>query len=548
MRKRIGGLGWILLGVFIGSCGFEVPEALTITGKPGIHLPLGSPFGAEGESINDFIGQQKMSEMISNPDGKAKLYDYQGDGTKPQVQTYLVRFKIAELNLDLKSHVKNADDITMPKLSIPAGPDLGSPVYLTEGVPASEPPSKPPFTISLGALEEWLKDIQLKGAGITITGGAGLENTLRLKIPQLGIANYSKGTPLGGDLVFTGGEYTLFKTTGTDTEKAESSKIAIYAEISGAVSLGEYPMELNFNWTEATLYPGGTGIYAGRYQMDFGSFTSYLGNAELKAMPTFMFIHGLPEGSQGKITLKRGSTFLVKDKDITQKPFPNNLTFQDETVSGPLPTAQTSSEQFDLKDLFGSDSSALDYTITVQKIKITPETGNPTITADLLAQIPLQFVITSQETITHEGKSYKELALQPLQNLSGSDTGGDLFGRSDSNEDDLLKGLGDVRLGFYNYTNTIVEGLSLFVGQIEDGKASAASEFVALKLGDQEPEALTFDEKDVVYPFQPQFKVLVAGDELGNSAFSIGPLSEDAKLDFSLVLDATATIEQTINF
>ncbi|MDR0721193.1 MAG: hypothetical protein LBF75_00160 [Treponema sp.] len=551
MRKKIGSLLWMLFVFFIASCDFEIPESLTVTGNPGVHIPLGSPFGASGKSINDYIGREKIQGMI-NPsdesgtgsDNKVVLYDYQGTGTDNlEVQTYLVRYEIAKLNLDLEKHIQEADDITVPPLVIPAipgSPGTFSTVYITKSGISSNQPSEPLFEISLGAIEKWMKDVKLDKAGITIQGGAGLENTLKLKIPQLGIADYSKGTPeSNGDLKFTGNGYTLFTTTGTDAEQKASKKIEIYAQLVGPPQDGTYQMELNFEWTEATLNPGTDGKFTGTYTVDFGDFTKYLGNARLKTVPAYIFIHGLPNDAKAKMTL----TDLVTDESITSASLSAGF-FNDQTstATGPIPSSSIN-EAIDLVNLFTTSSSALAYTITVQSVTITPQSNNQTITAEMLIKIPLEFEVTG-ETVTVEGTSYKELQLEPLQGLTGSDNDGDLFGRT-GKEDDLLKGIEEVELDFYKYTNTIIEGLSLFVGK-PDGSGSFEGEL--LTLGRDTPNPLRFTGPDVEYPFNPQFKVLVGSNNTNSYSFKIGRLNEGAKLDFSLILEASAQIDQTINF
>jgi hypothetical protein len=297
-------------------------------------------------------------------------------------------------------------------------------------------------------------------------------------------------------------------------------------------------MALNFNWTEATLYPGGNGKFTGTYTIDFGDFTDYLGNAKLKAVPAYVFINGL---SNGTMTLT-WSDKPVKDAAITSVPFPQNL-FNDttSTATGSIPSSSLN-KTIDLVDLFtAKDSSTLQYTITVQKVDITSEQENQTITVDLLIKIPLEFVVEGK-AVTFKGEAYQEWTLAPLKEAADSKGDSDLFGRTDQ-DDDMLKDVAGVRLGFYNYTNTIIEGLNLFVGKPNgdtlDGK------LLVLKSGTEPPEGLIFTTTD--YPFNPQFKVLVKSTN-GGSSFKINPLNRENKLDFSLVLDAAAKIEQTVNF
>ncbi|MDR3115298.1 MAG: hypothetical protein LBU25_07245 [Treponema sp.] len=547
MRKKIGGLLWILAVFFIASCGFEIPESLTVTGNPGIHLPLGSPFGAMGESINDYIGQEKIREMVgpNDPDNKVRLYDYQGDGTPElEVQTYVVRYEIAKLNLDLEKHIEEADDITVPSLVIPAIP-AGSPggVYLTSAPPfftASEP-SEPLFEIGLGTMEQWLKDVQLNGAGITIRGGAGLADTLRLKIPQLGIDKYEQGvSDEKGDLVFTGGAYTLLDK---NDSKGESTAIQIYAHLVDTPKDGTYTMELNFKWDKATLHPGEKGEFTESYTVNFGELTGYLGNARLKEVPAYVFIAGLPDSTDGKMTLQIGEKQIVPNETISPASLPGSLIIDEEhsTVKGPIPDSSIK-EKLDLVDLFTTDSGTLDYSITVSSVDITPQSPNPMLTVELLIMLPLDFEVTG-DTVTVAGNYYKELELKPLKGLTDSTKSGDLFGRT-GQEDDTLKDIHEVALKFYKYTNTLIEGVALFVGKpAEDSTLEKL-----LPLESSEPDPLTFTRDEVKYPFNPQFKILVEAQN-GNTAFKIRPLAgKDVKLDFSLALEASADIEQTIDF
>lgn len=550
MRKKIWDWRWVLPMFFIVSCGFEIPESLRVTGKPGVYLPLGSPFGASGKSINDYIGREKIQEMINPPSeesgtgsgNKVVLYDYQGDGTAElDVQTYLVRYEIARLNLNLGTHIQEADDITVPQLVIPVvpgSPETFSSVYITKSGISPTPPLEPLFEISLGAMERWLQDVKLDTtAGITIQGGTGLENTLKLKIPQLGIADYSQGTPdSNGDLKFTGNGYTLFTTTGTDEEKEASTKIEIYAQLVGPPQDGTYQMELNFEWTEATLYPGTDGKFTGTYTINFGDLTDYLGNARLKTVPAYVFINGLPSNTDGKMALSIESRNLVTDQPIDSKSLSEDF-FDDQTstATGAIPSSSIS-EAIELCDLFTTSSSALAYTITVQSAEITPQSDNQTITAELLIKIPLEFQVTGHE-ITVNNTSYNELKLDPLKELSESDDIQDLFGRTGEDEDDVLTGLERVDLTFYKYKNTIIEGLHLLVRNdtldqlldLEEGAGASA------------PASLNLDAS---YPFNPVFKVLVKKDE----TLKIKPLAGDQKLDFSLAVEAQAAIDQTITF
>jgi hypothetical protein len=395
-------------------------------------------------------------------------------------------------------------------------------------------------------MEQWMKNVQLNGAGIIIENGAVLANTLRLKIPQLGIDTYSQGqADTNGDLVFTGTKYTLFKTTGTAEEKEKSKKIQIYPQLAGSSEAGAYTMELNFKWTTATLNPGTDGKFTGKYELNFGGFITYLGNAQLKKVPAYVFINGLPDGADGKMTLT-GPKDLVNNEKITPASLPGSLFFNEETstATGSILQSSITNTTIDLAEVVNAkDSSELGYTITVQQVEITPQSTNPTITVELLMNIPLEFEVTGNPvSVTGYSGSYKALELEPLQGITGSDRAGDLFGRT-GQRDDMLSDINSVELKFSNYTNTIIEGLNLFVGEA-NGNGSLAGKLVSLDV--EAEHGLMWS--DVAYPFNPQFKILVKSGNDGSATFKIDRLGDNAKLDFSLALEASAAIDQTINF
>jgi hypothetical protein len=242
------------------------------------------------------------------------------------------------------------------------------------------------------------------------------------------------------------------------------------------------------------------------------------------------------------MTLTAGGTNLVTNESINQVSLDSgSLKFTDETATGPIPMPSIN-QDINLTSLFTTDTGSLQYRINVTKVSIDPSQTDKTITAELLIKLPLEFTV-SGDLVTIEGtsSSYKELKLKPLKSISDSGSS-DLFGRS-GKEDDLLRGVDGVTLGYYNYKNEILDGLSLFTGKITNG----TWEGDIWELNRTSPPdgiIIDFDQKDVAYPFTPQFKILVK-DSVN---LKIGRLTGGAKLDFSLVVDAQATIDQTITF
>ncbi|MDR1956174.1 MAG: hypothetical protein LBQ30_04895 [Treponema sp.] len=552
MKRTVQGLWWVIFVFFIGSCGFELPESLTVKGSPGVHLPLGNPFEAS-ESINDYIGRAKIQEMIGGG-AKVVLYDYQAASSNtdtPPVQTYLVRYEIAQLNLNLQNHIDNADDIKVPDLPIP--PILGggisetNPVYISQDGPSSSEPSEPLFKITLGAIKEWMKDVVLnKTAGLSLVGGgADIQNALELKIPQVGIADYRKGTTSeNGDLVFTGDGYTLLQQSEPD-----SQEIRVYARLVGPVSGGgtTYETELNFNWDSALLYPGENGKFTGTDEVNFGDLTSYLGNdVTFAGVPAYVFISGLPPNTNGTMTLSSGETLLVNGESITSRSL-DSMTFNEDssTATGAIPLPSSIDREIDLAGLFSAGTSTLTYEIAVQETSITSSgQQNSMVIAELLINIPLEFKVFGEPNNPKYQKDYAKLDLGDIL-PKPSNTDSDLFGRT-GKDDDLLKNLGDITITLKDYTNTVfLSDMALAI--YATGKNTSLSTKTKLPSGTpEEYPRLEINGGELPYPFSPQYEILIRREEPGEPGIlSIG---RDMQFDFSLVVDATAAIEQTINF
>jgi len=107
VKKNILGLACIFVYLIaVMSC--EIPHSITIKGKPGVHIPLGSPFSSleEGERLEDYISSAKIREMMGNTGSNGiQLYDYTGDNNYSNVQTYLLHYPLARIELSFANNV-----------------------------------------------------------------------------------------------------------------------------------------------------------------------------------------------------------------------------------------------------------------------------------------------------------------------------------------------------------------------------------------------------------------------------------------------------------
>jgi hypothetical protein len=239
------------------------------------------------------------------------------------------------------------------------------------------------------------------------------------------------------------------------------------------------------------------------------------------------------------MTLTAGGTNLVTNESINQVSLDSgSLKFTDETATGPIPTPSIN-QDIHLTSLFTTDTGSLQYRINVTKVSIDPSQTDKTIIAELLIKLPLEFTVSGQAS-NPAYTNYVKLELGDVLPKS-SDTG-DLFGRT-GKDDDLLKNLGDVTITLEHYTNTVITtpiALSIW------DKKSNYSNKIEIKEG--ESPTLTIKADDLPYPFTPQYEILIPKDTGDAGTLTIGRLTEGAKLDFSLVVDAQATIDQTITF
>jgi len=163
----------VLTGVFliaVVSC--EIPQSITIKGKPGVYIPLGSPFASmdDEDRLENHVSSVKIKEMMGNTGTKGvEVYDYTGNESDPDVQAYIVHYPIAEINLNTLQY--DAQGVPVNSDLIPAGQ-----FYLLEG----QYPIKQTLRNFLGS------NVRFKEAGGYIfVNGIGDASTMTLSFTNL---------------------------------------------------------------------------------------------------------------------------------------------------------------------------------------------------------------------------------------------------------------------------------------------------------------------------------------------------------------------------
>jgi hypothetical protein len=563
------GLAVALCAGLLAAC--EIPQSVTIKSSPGVHVPLGSPFGNENTLIDDFLNiDQLKSQMGDGFAGEIYNYNYsaiQVDVTNPAitvdgtvtgvnpVQTYVVRYPVADMD-----NFISFDDLDIPSVTIPA-PGSAEVGGLPAGaaLPVASQESDPVY-LPLDSMKEWVKEITfnddtpgaVKYTKVILKGAAGFADSLQLQIINLGIGPTGfvsglQGTGENeGDLLFTATQATLPSFDLTNP----ANKIEVKSKLSKVPSESrDIPVEVKLEWKEADIYPP-DGLFTDTIEgLSVSDLTEFLGGAAFKYIPAYMYINGAPAGTTMTLNAKyAGLTdhFLVGNAttgaSITSAPFdPSTVgaTVSELEYIGMIPAPSVSS--FDFAGPFNATDTVIEYTIALPGVVTIQNDGvAQKIKADLVIVLPLDFTVPrgnatgpNANVVTIDGTDYIKLNLDAIP-----DSTEDLFGRTSDADGMVLDGLtmryASVTLS--QIQNSVTTGLVLGLQSIDQ----------IIPLDDwASPPPITFT--DLTYPFNPGFVVLVEPPASGQAgSLTIKPVTDDPRFDFFLSVDAQADLNLDI--
>ncbi|MDR3170840.1 MAG: hypothetical protein LBU17_04335 [Treponema sp.] len=515
--------GWV--GVFavliMAACDFQIPESLTVQGEPGVYLPLGNPFTGD-MTVTHYFNEETIKDLMGGAEAGVTLYKYKFADSSDfsGVQTYLMHYQIAKMNLDLSQYVKELD--------VTGG--IGTPDDYIPGTGGQVS-----ITIPLGEMTEWVTSV--KGAQFIVTLDFGGE------IPTMGVSVAFNIN--GQDQTETKDDSGNFTHPPLELKPQDHNSITINITVPFGYS---FKPALDFDWESATIQPKkGEGLdYNGNYTFSIGDLINYLGKGvSFKSIPTYMYV-GLPEDWEPTITLSVDGGEPVK-KGIVHDSMPK-LPLNDDKEIESIDFGGDALEFTDFLIPSQDNSIALSYEMIMEEIPIKNDDTLQTITIDLVIVLPLKFEIFGSPTtpgnydsLTSEQKdqydNFVKLELGDLLPDTGDD---DLFGRT-GKEDDLFESLDYVKIYLNDCHNTIVkDGFSI---SIIAGKTYSN----VLTLNNGESDSIKIDLDELPYPFSPKFEILIPkSDGMDYGTLSIG--SGTAEFDFSLVVEAKAKINQTITF
>jgi len=582
MKKLTAGLLSLFL-LLITSC--EVPQSFKVIGHPGLYVPLGSPFAKmEKEKRLDYlVSRENIEKMMWDKSGANKadadviIYEAGEDLIKAyidhagKVQTYLARYPLAEMELDLKRYVEKAMDGVNKdeKFTIPGVPVLlGNPTYITEDGPEEIDNNKPFVRIPLKDMVKLVKSVTKTSGGIfvglVIDYTTDRENNLKLKIPGFGINDFIKGEPIDDDgnpsanptkLLYSNPAKKTFyprdPKNGTDTPDLDvDANLLIYAQISAAFTEQTLTPQIIFDWEEATIdtrpnNSSSMGSFMGDYPLN-NNLGDFLGeDVSFKTVLGYMYMSGGVGTNNSSMTIN----ILDSDGQSISNQFPKDAGL--ESVDPPefpqqgelftsLPVNMSLNEPLHLEQILNPNSKTLKVGILIEEMKIYKAQidVDQSIKFDLLVMIPMDLTV---KTPAPNNPGYVKLDLGDSFNKDLWE--GDLFGRKEEDENNYLKKIESFKLGMIKTNINILEQDKLAVS-------------VTTKGGD--PQIMEFHDNAFIelinpnsngYLYSPTFTVLLKQDSPGSGSGSLRILrSDNPSFDFKLFVEAKAELEYTNNF
>jgi hypothetical protein len=534
------------------SC--DIPQSITIKGKPGLYIPIGSPFPPPEEDdkenpkrLENNISPDRIREMMeTSKTSGAKIYDYTGSDAGPGVQAYIVHYPIAEMKLDLAEYVRSATADGETEFSHPI-PTLNESTfnsqypngcYLTRSSPPSSTEGAPLFSISLADMSRLVKEVNGGPFGLDLDYDPNFVNNIEVKIPALGIANYIPGEAINNNtkLRFVNTSKTKFEP---QKELPKSGELEIYIRIKKPAG-GKIAPEVVIEWETALFDTTGMNNLNGTYPIE-NSLGKFLGNGvAFKEVRGRIYVGGV--GEKASLTLKGNGSHLIPEKSqLTEKDRPS---FKD-PFNEQLPSQSLGTLLIPLTDIINDPGkSTLEYQIFIEEMEIKEDEVDKEegkIFADLVILLRLDFNISTPST--YRPNDFAKLDLGDVFPKIGG--GGDLFGRTEnSSTNSLFDQIESVTITLTKLENTILDPNKLAI-LVTSGSYNKLIDFNI-------PEPyVEFKMNELPKIFNPKFEILLrkekTGDQFATLEIKRPAPGKDPVFDFFLTVEAKADIDHTIS-
>jgi len=548
------------------------------------------------DRLENLIGPENIKKMLNanveEAGGDKELIIYEVDegllkalhnkdsGIASDVQTYLARYPLAEMPLNLKEHVDKAMEtvneerlFTIPETDVPSG-DI---FYLTEAGPIKDGENgynEPFVKIPLDDMAKWVKSVEKSSEsgsifGLEIEYSAELANNLELRIPGLGIP-WMKGKPVVGKLRYydESGTKTIFypQAQGSIPSDLSSGALLVYARISASFTEQPLTPKMIFNWKKAIINTkrddgtDGPGSFTGDYPLN-NTLSAFLGEGvSFNRVDGYIYMSGMvsvfpdpPVSASVLIDILNSEGGIIDEQtdtlqNVTKPEFPDSDIF---TIDdGKILLDQNlmslkNKEHLNLSKALEANSKTLQVAVVIDEFPIYEDkVEDEVIKLDLLLLLPLDLKVKNEIPAAIAGDDirakYVKLDLgDSLNDGMGED---DLLGRKEG-EDNYLKYLEyvEISLKYSNDDINIIDPSRLGV------LVTTTNGSKLLEFNDNKASIKLDGDFLNVIPFNPQFTVLLKKDD--NKDFGSFKVLRPAKpsFDFKLYIEAKASLEYTMD-
>jgi hypothetical protein len=531
-----------------------------------------------------------IQDMLDKDKEFMTVYDYQAGnygGLSPDPQTYLIKYKIAELNLDLGESIGDVAleqtpvSITVPDLTAfiqyGGGVSDTNPLYLsTETIPVTRDKT-PLVTINLGAdLGKLIQGIRSDTGALGLSFDGDVTGKIRVAIPAWEIGSTGDVTSWSQGVV-VGGKTNFFNTAPIDW--VPSNTIEVYVAIIDNISNTTISPAIQFDWTYLTIAvpAAASDSLKGDFPLDLSSLKDTLGTLNFTAVDAYVYISNLPKPSGSsksklKLTYTPATPAGSAAINITGTAADGYVEIDDAVVTDaelendtwkPEDHPSSLSRGISFVPLFSAGKATLSYEIEMRTLVISKAQinggANKEIVVDIVIKLPLSFTVGTAASDKFDkfktgeySNGFVQLDLAALSGMGGT-SGTDLLGRT-KDGDDMFGDIEYLKIWVLSggYKNNFIDGLILGVYNEEPVKKEPDDVYVdildldLLKQGSNQSITLT-----PTYPFNPQFEILIKRPSAGASGTISVPHQEEGKnpeLDFNIAVEAKTTLDYTTKF
>ncbi|MDR2782400.1 MAG: hypothetical protein LBB48_00905 [Treponema sp.] len=564
--KKLG----ILLGmaaVLFLACNINwsdlaAPEQAKVETTPGFYLPLtGNLFSGEFEKyspeklINDSLSPDKVRGMLGGGGMAGITVATYDDPAHPGTLTYLLRYPLAEMPLDLSQYMASLDVKVPPIETLVPPPGPLSPKNLSPGDPCEPPYTIPQINVDIHDMANLLVSLTYTKFGIKIKGDF---RTAEVEITD------SSGLNLTPQGVFDGA-YTYFVDSPIPPSTATWSPSKDHPTLAITMTLKTYPdgvsnvgrltiaPEFVLDWTEAKVKvnPENIGNLEGSISLDLTTLDGTLKNIEFDSVEGYLYTtSGLPPASNAMVTLtsSAGGASLPSDRPLNEAAAPA-FPADGSDYKGPLPPSSLDNPIV-LTDTLNASLSGevkLGYKVKIGTLLLEKEKidRGAIISAVLLIKLPLAFIY-SGASVSIEGDRYIKFAME----------GVDLSAMFDADEDLLepIKGefnsggvsgqleLTKVSLVLAGCDVSLLDGVYIAIRQhngVPDGDRTLI-DFSSSSPGDNIRVEL---DMDMTQRFAPAIDILLKEDRPGKAKLS---LKKGGRFRFGLITELESALDATV--